>query len=114
MTQQALLPRPSLLPHQTKVASVGLTDCQVQEVLEQRAINEKPDSHEGLVSGLHRYRSFAAGSDAKVLKQSVADVADVVERRSSAAARYVRRNLATSRSSSRLRDGGPMHTESHR
>lgn len=38
-------------------------------------------THEGMLKGLHRYRSFAAGRDARVLDQSVAEVVEAAFRR---------------------------------
>ncbi|MHB1124581.1 MAG: bifunctional metallophosphatase/5'-nucleotidase [Ramlibacter sp.] len=38
-------------------------------------------THDGMLKGLHRYRSFAAGRDARVLDQSVAEVVEAALRR---------------------------------
>ena len=54
-------------------------------------------TNEGMLKGLHRYRSFAAGRDPKVLEQSVTEV---VEAACGGAVRCARRSSATSRWSS--------------
>ena len=65
----------------TRPAGQRIRDVSVGGAPLEPARDYRVVTHEGMLKGLHRYRSFSAGREPRVLDQSVADIVEAALRR---------------------------------